>query len=62
MLVWQSNGERKRDTPQETRLWRGSIRRHRTWQPSQRARVALEYSMAILGALASSYLILWLGL
>jgi hypothetical protein len=31
-------------------------------QISRRARVALEYSMAILGALASSYLILHMGL
>lgn len=35
---------------------------HGDWQLSRRARMALEYSMAIASALASSYLILRLGL
>jgi hypothetical protein len=48
MLVWQSGGEQKVDTLR--------------WQLSRRARLALEYSIAIVSALASSYLILRLGL
>jgi len=35
--------------------------RHRSGQLSKRMRLALEYSIAILSALASSYLILHLG-
>ena len=48
MLVWQAGGE--------------VIPRHSRWQLSRRARLALEYSIAVASALASSYLILRLGL
>jgi len=43
-------------------LLRGPIYDRGGWQLSRRTRAALEYAMAIVSALASSYLILRLGL
>ncbi len=65
MLVWQSDGKRWADTPTSVRPqgWReDEILRQSRWQLSRRMRVALEFAMAILSALGSSWLILRLGL
>ncbi|HTQ85184.1 MAG TPA: hypothetical protein VMI93_03135 [Candidatus Solibacter sp.] len=63
MLVWQSDGEGQADRWVRRCEWReDAIFSHRGLKLTRRMRWALEYAMAILCALASSYLILRLGL